>query len=216
MKRYLLCLLFLVFGLVSCDSQHSETDVKEYGHWEKISVHYTEIELNWEADYFVHDGLKIDIPETWLGDEKEDFDNYNKHDLVYQYQKKTDVLYNGDTKTQVKFDDLDHEKPEEVSEYFSINVTLLDLDTKILIQDELKNDYYFNQEYNNFCYFKIAKNDIGQLKGGAFNEIRLKLDVLKHVDNTKSFKVQVEDGVTDVGYYDEVDIYNNPDYVKNK
>lgn len=95
----------------------------------------------------------------------------------------------------------------------------IDLDSKLLIQDELANDYYFkydfNNDYNNFCYFRMDKNDVNQLKSGAMNEIRLDLVVLTHIDGSSSFKLRNDDGVTEAGYYSNVGVYFNSELTEN-
>lgn len=207
-------MVLLVF-ITGCDSNETNTDVEKYGSWEKVSVYYTDIQLNWEQNYFVHNGVEINIPEDWFGDEKKDFDDLNKHDLTYEYKIRENVLKNGEKVVEAKFADLDHSSPKESIENFSIKTLSLDIDSKILTQDEFANDYYFkydfNEDYNNYCYFKISKNDINQLKSGSFNEIKLSLRTFEHIDNTKSFQVKEEDGIPNVGYYSKVKIYSNPD-----
>ena len=84
-----------------------------------------------------------------------------------------------------------------------------------MTMDELVNDYYFkydtNETFYNYCYFKIAKNDINQLKDGYFNQINVQLEYEHHVDNALSFIIQENDGLNNVGVYDKVSISHNPD-----
>ena len=97
---------------------------------------------------------------------------------------------------------------------FEISVVGLDIDSKITVKDELINDCYFKYDTNpgfyNFCYFKIAKNDVNQLKAGYFNQINVRLDYLEHYDEAVSFKIHEDDGLNDVGYYSDVAIVHNP------
>ena len=221
----LLVVITFVSGLVlfGCENNVQDpNEIKLVGEWEKYKLSLLEIELNWDESYFIHDSKKIDIPSEWkvlgITQKKSDYNDFDKHDLVFQYKKRKKLYFGGHSTYDIEFSDIDHEKPnEEKNVYFNINILKLDIESKVLIQDEHLNDYYFkydfNDDYNNFCYFKMAKNDILQLKLGSFNEIRLTLDVLNHYDGTKSFKLKNEDGITSVGYYKNVGIYFNPDLV---
>jgi hypothetical protein len=211
------------FSLFSCVSiEHASSDVKSVGETVTISAKYDEIILNWEESYFIHDDYTIDIPSDWNPKgffdwhiDKSEFDDVNKHDINYQYEKTMKTSWGGDTWYETEFLDLINEDESEIELNFCINVKQIDLDSKILIQDEVMNDDYFkydlNNDYYNYCYFKIAKNDVDQLKDGSFNEIRLSLVTLLHYDDSKSFKVRIEDGIANVGYYSDVGIYYNPD-----
>jgi hypothetical protein len=218
MKKIFIISVFLVLLVLSaCGKvEHNPNDVKSLDKWINVDVKYTQIELHWEESYFIHDSLRVDIPDDWSGyGKKADFDDLNKHDLIYQYKKRTVTYWSGKSTIETELRDIDHEKPKESTVNFKISVFNIDIDSKLLIQDELKNDYYFkydlNDEYNNYCYFKIAKNDLNQLKSGAMNEIRLDLVILIHIDGTKSFKTRKEDGVTETGYYKNVGVYYNPE-----
>lgn len=221
LKKVFLAIITLISSLVmvGCGSvDHSPNEVKTYGSWNNVDAYYSEIELNWEQSYFIHETLRVDIPEDWSGwGKKSDFENLNKHDLIYQYKKRMITYYSNETKIETQLRDLDHEKPIESTVNFHISVVDINIDSKVLIQDELLNDYYFkydfNNEYYNYCYFRMSKNDINQLKSGNFNEIRLNLIILTHIDGSKSFKLKTEDGIADVGHYSSVGIYFNPDLV---
>ena len=222
MKRLIktfLTMIVLFFGvvLVGCGSiEHDPNEIKTYGDWINVDAYYDEIELNWELSYFVHETLRVDIPQDWFGwGHKSDFDDLDKHDLVYQYKKRTITYYSNDTTVETELRDLDHEDPTESTVNLHISVVGIIIESKLLIQDEFANDYYFkydfNSDYNNYCYFRIAKNDVSQLQSGSFNEIRLNLTILSHIDGSKSFKLKTEDGITEVGFYSSVGIYFNPD-----
>jgi len=221
LKSIVLFCVALVFGLslFACTPvEHDPTDIKEYGLWVDVDAKYNEIELHWDENDFIHDSLRIDFLDDWVGyGQKSDFDLLDKHDLVYQYQRRTVTFYSDDTDVEVKFIDIDHENPVESTINIHISVIDLDIDSKLLIQDELMNDYYlrydFNLDYYNYCYFKIAKDDVNQLKSGSFNEIRLDLVIITHIDGSKSFKLRTDDGIIEVGYYDNVGIYFNPELV---
>lgn len=206
-------------AIASCEPiYHDPSEIREYGSWTNVNAYFDEIELNWSESYFIHETLRIDIPENWNGwGKKSDFDDLDKHDLVYQYKKRNVTYYSGSSKIETSLLDLDHENPDESTMNFHISIVNINIDSKLLIQDELVNDYYFkydfNSEYYNHCYFRIAKNDINQLKSGSYNEIRLDLVVLLHIDESKSFKLKTEDGITEVGYYNNLGIYFNPDLV---
>jgi len=225
--RLSLITLIITLGTMNLSAcgliEHDPNDIKSISEWTEVDAYYNQIELNWIESFFVHNSLRINIPETWpwssegAADKRSDFDGYDKHDLLYEYRKRTTTYYSGDQSIETEFRDLDHENPEESVKNFQINITSIDIDSKLLIQDELINDYYFkydtNAEYYNYCYFKIAKNDVNQLKSGTFNEIRLSLVVLTHLDSSTSFKLKAEDGISEVGYYSDVGIYFNPDLV---
>ncbi|MDD3106182.1 MAG: hypothetical protein PHP65_00035 [Bacilli bacterium] len=218
LMKIFLTIIVLFFGvvLVSCKSvEHAPNEVKTYGNWINVDTYYDEIELNWEQSYFVHETLRVDIPQDWFGwGHKSDFDDLDKHDLVYQYKKRTITYYSNDTTVETELRDLDYENPTESTVNLHISVVGINVESKLLIQDEFINDYYFkydfNNDYNNHCYFCIAKNDVNQLQSGSYNEIRLNLTILTHIDGSKSFKLKTEDGITEVGYYSSVGIYFNP------
>lgn len=219
LQRLLILIIVFIGGIAlsACGPvDHDPNEVKTYGDWINVDAYYDEIELNWELSYFVHETLRVDIPQDWSGwGQKSDFDDLDKHDLVYQYKKRTKTYYSNDTTIETELRDLDHENPTESIVNFHINVVDIIIESKLLIQDEYVNDYYFkydfNKDYNNHCYFRIAKNDVSQLQSGSFNEIRLNLTILTHIDGSRSFKLKTEDGITEVGYYNSVGIYFNPD-----
>lgn len=216
MKKIITILVFVVLLFVTGCSDPDPNAIKSSSNLD-INAKYNEIELYWEESYFLYDSIRVDIPEDWFGwGQKSDFDEFDKHDLIYQFKLTTITYYSGEEEFETELIDLDQENPTETTVNFLINVLEIDIDSKILIQDEFANDYYFkydfNDEYYNYCYFKIAKNDVNQLKDGDFNEIRLDLIIYTHIDGSKSYKVKNEDGVTEVGYYDNVGIYLNPEY----
>lgn len=222
--RRLLILAIVFIGSITLSAcgpvDHDPNDIKNSGNWIDVDVKYNQIELHWDESYFIHDSLRVDIPNDWFGyGQKSDFDDLNKHDLIYQYKKKTTTYWSGETLTETQLRDIDHEHPSESTVNFKISIVDVDLDSKLLIQDELANDYYFkydfNNDYNNFCYFRMAKNDVNQLKSGAMNEIRLDLVVLTHIDGSSSFKLRNDDGVTEAGYYSNVGVYFNSELTVN-
>ncbi len=213
-------LLLLVLTLSSC-GEPDPNSIKSDGSWEDVEVHFTDIELFWDDSYYIHDSNQVDIPDEWksylITQEKSDFDDKDVHDLIFQYKKKEVEYYSGTIETVVEFVDIDHQNPDEEKVHFFIDVTNIDIDSKVLIQDESFNDFYFkydfNTDYNNFCYFKMSNFDKTQLESDSFNEIRVELVILEHIDGSMSFKLKTEDGITNVGYYSDYGIYFNPDLV---
>lgn len=215
-KAISIMMIGIVLVMSGCGEQNPKT-ITDNGDWDDKNVTLNEIELFWEEGYFIHNSLRVDIVEDWSGiGKKSDFDDLDKHDLIYQYKVKTISYYDGSTEIVTELKDIDHEPPEEREIHFIYALNFFDLESKLLIQDELANDYYlkidFIDGYNNFCYIRMSKNDVNQLREGSFNEIQGFLMFLHHVDGTISYKVKTEDGLINVGYYDEVKIYYNPEW----
>lgn len=218
-KLVFMIILFSSIFLVACvEVEHNPNDVKSTSKWADVDVKYNQIELYWGESYFIHDSNRIDIPDDWFGyGKKTDFNDLNKRDLIYQYKLRTITYWSGESSIERRLRDIDHEKPLEGTVNFKISVIGIDIESKLLIQDEFVNDYYFKYDfdslYNNYCFFRIAKNDINQLKSGAMNEIRLDLVIFTHIDGSKSFKVKNDDGVNETGVYSNVGVYFNPELI---
>lgn len=220
-KCFIVIITISLLSFVSACSEidHDPNDVKTEGNWTNVDAYYNQIELFWDEGYFLHESIIIEIPDNWGGwGKKSDFDNLDKHDLIYQYKKRSIEYYSGEIETETLLRDLDHEHPTESTLNFHVSMIGINIDAKVLIQDEYANDYYFKYDFNpdftNYCYFRIPKNDVNQLKQGSFNEIRVDLIILTHIDGSKSFKLRNDDGITEVGYYGNIGIVFNPDLVE--
>lgn len=221
MKKKILpiSLLIPVFALAGCS--HSENDIKK-SEGEVITAYYNEVSLDWTNNTFCHGEYVIEIPEKWgwgIKGKRSSFEEYDPHDIEFKYTVTTYVTYGGETSKKAVFEELIYREPEKSSSIFEIGVVDLDIDSKLLVKDEWINDCYFkydtNSDFYNFCYFKMAKNDINQLKEGYFNQINVKLDYYKHVDSSKSFVIsEGKDGLNNVGCYSNVSISHNPDLVR--
>lgn len=205
--------------LTAC--QHSDEDIKTQTKT-SVEVFFNEVDLDWDTNTFVHNGYTINIPEKWgvgvLG-KRELFQGYDPHDIKFVYTLIKNTTYGGDVfYTEAAFEKLVKEDVSKKDKIFEIPTIGMDIDSKLLVKDELANDYYFkydtNVDYYNHCYFKIAKNDVNQLKDGYFNQINVRLKYLVHVDSALSFEIKEADGLNDVGYYSDVSISHNPDLVK--
>ncbi len=232
--RLFKCLFVLILTIVSTlfvtactSSTHNPDDVKSQGAWTSVEVKYNEITLNWENSYFIHGDYTIEIPNDWrvlLSHQyKADYNLLNKHDIKYQYERRLITLYSGQTSYETRFKDLDYKPPGESVINFNINVTGIDIDSKVLIITDFINSvevryyyfkYDFDSEYDNYCYFQISEDAVNKLKSGSHNEIRLSLQILTHYDGSKSFKVKTENGITETGYYSPATLFYNPDYAE--
>lgn len=207
--------------MVSCSHSDDEVKTKTY---EKVSVFYNEVKLDWESSTFSHNDYVITIPDKWgfgIDGQKDKFMKYDPHDIQFKYKVETTTTYGGTISKTGVFDELVYENPKTASELFEISVVGMDIDSKLFVKDELKNDYYFkydsNDKFNNFCYFKISKNNINQLKEGYFNQINVKLAYYKHIDSSCSFIIDEEkDGLNNIGHYSDVSISHNPDLIKQE
>lgn len=218
MKKVLLPFAFASSAFVLVGCSHSETDIKSSG-VETITVYYKDVSLDWSDHSFSHGGYTITIPEEWgygIKGKRSLFEGYDPHDIEFKYTVTTYVTYGGESSKKAEFKELIYREPKKHSNIFEISVVGLDLDSKVLVKDEWVNDCYFkydtNADFYNFCYFKMAKNDINQLKEGYFNQINAKLDYYSHIDSSKSFVILEEkDGLNNVGCYSNVFISHNPD-----
>lgn len=216
-KLLIACLALL--PVAGCS--HSDEDVKETAS-SVIRAYYNEVDLDWEASTFSHDGYTITIPDKWgwgFNGSKEYFLEYDPHDIEFNYRVTTYITYGGVSYSAASFGSLEHIKPTESSKIFEIITSRLDIDSKILVKDELIDDCYFkydsNTDFYNYCYFKMPKNDVNQLKEGYYNQINVKLKYYTHIDSSYSFKIAAEkDGLNNIGYYSEVSIAHNPDWIE--
>jgi len=220
MKKVVIPIIMSVSLFTMAGCSHSENDINDTKH-KSVTALYNEVKLDWSTNTFTHDGFTIDIPERWgygiLG-RREKFVNYNPHDVEYKYIIETKTTYGGDVFEDGVFDELVHKEPESMSRFFEIKTVGLDIDSKVLVKDELIDDCYFkydmNPDFDNFCYFKMAKNDINQLKQGYFNQINVKLKYDRHIDSSLTFALDEEkDGLNSIGIYSDVSISYNPDFV---
>ncbi len=216
-KTILFFCVSLLLVLTGCSIEHSPNEVFNISNWVEVNATYDQIELNWDSSYFIHNDNTISIPDDWyagvIHQEKTDFDDVYIHDILFQYKFRIITYYNHETYTECKFVDLDEENPESIELNFIIDTNTIEINNQLIIQDEWINDYYFIYDFNdsidNFCYFKISKHDITQINDGSFNEIRVNLIVLTHLDGSQTFKIKEEDGLVNVGYYSAVGIYLN-------
>lgn len=218
MKKFII-LTFIPLILCGCGEQDPNA-IKYQNHVADYRVHYNEVVLNWGNNTFTHNDYTIYIPEKWgagiLGKRDRFRDEINCHDIEFAYEVLENVLYSGETTKFANFKELKEISSESKEEIFYINTNLIDIDSKLLIKDEYIDDYYFKvdffENFNNFCYFKISKHDISQIKSGSYNQINVKLKYLLHIDGTKTFKIDAEkDGLNDIGYYSDVSIAYNPE-----
>jgi len=56
------------------------------------------------------------------GGHKSDFDDLDKHDLVYQYKKRTKTYYSNDTTVETELNDLDYENPSIINKKKILNL----------------------------------------------------------------------------------------------
>ncbi len=204
-----------LFLLTGCS--HADTDIKETIKKTIVSTNYSEVQLDWNLNTFTHGEYTINIPNTWGAGIKgriERFKEMDPHDIEFSYTILEQLTYGGDVVVNSKFNELVEHEPKKVNKIFEINVTSIDLESKLIVKDELVNDYYFNYDFNenlyNTCCFKIAKNDVNQLKDGYFNQINVRLDYLIHYDDAMSFVVSEKDGMNNIGNYSDVSIVHNP------
>jgi hypothetical protein len=206
----------LAFALTGCS--HNPSDVKSTNN-QKETKYYSDVKLDWDASSFTVDEYTIAIPEKWglgINGKKEIFEKYNPHDIIFKYILTTTITYGGVEDVVASFDELEKKNPKEQTRIFELNVSNIDIDSKILVKDELRDDLYFKydfaENFNNYCYFKISKNDVSQLKSKKYNQINVKLKYYEHIDSTYSFIYNEEkDGLNNIGYYSDVSIINNPD-----
>ncbi len=208
-------LLASLCSLVSCN--HSDDDIQDSS--EKIvKATFKQVELDWQTNTFKHGEYVIEIPEKWkmgfLG-QRDKFKEYDPHDIEFYYTLVEKKTYGGNVFYETFFSELKKVDPKEKEKIFEITTAGLDIDSKLLVKDELANDYYFkydtNTDFYNYCYFKIAKNDVNQLKNGYFNQINVKLKYYYHVDEALSFVTTTSDGLNYIGKYSDVSISHNPD-----
>lgn len=220
MKNKLITLSLLPFAVVSLVScKHADDDIASTSS-KTIKVYYTDVVLDWDHNTFTHGDFRVSIPEKWgagvLG-QRSKFVEYDPHDIVFSYDLITSKTYGGDTLYKAEFKELEKENPKKVDKLFEISVVGIDIDSKLLVKDELVDDCYFkydtNEDFYNYCYFKMAKNDIKQLKDGYYNQINVRLDYYIHIDKCLSFVVSEKDGLNTVGAYSEVSISHNPDLI---
>ena len=219
MKRALTITLLLSYPLVACGPSDDDVNPNSIV-TTNVVAYYKDVILDWDNNTFAHNGYVITIPAKWgfgIQGIRENFKEYDPHDIVFKYVIKNGKTYGGEEVIETDFKELVYESPITNDSIFEINTTNLDIDSKILIKDELINDCYFKYDFNadfyNYCYFKMAKNDINQLKTGAFNQINVKLKYLQHIDSALSFAIDSEkDGLNNVGFYSNVSIAYNPDY----
>lgn len=203
--------------MTSCT--HDDNDIKDRVVLDTIVAHYDTVELNPEFNYFSHNGYTIAIPEKWgfeINGQKSKFKEYDPHDIEFSYTLKELTTYGGDTRIEAFFKELKYIKPTKNNMIFEISVVGIDIDSKLFVKDEWVDDCYFKYDFNptfyNFCYFKMARNDINQLKDGYYNQINVKLDYFTHVDEMCTFAIDKEkDGLNNIGYYSNVSISHNPD-----
>ncbi len=216
---FLFAMILTLSSLIACS--HSDDDIKNQTS-ERIVVYYNDVDLNWNSNTFSHGDYTINIPDKWgwgIEGKREKFVEYDPHDIEFVYTLITKTTYGGDVLFETNFDELVYKKPTELNSIFEISTIDIDIDSKLFIKDELVNDCYFkydsNLEYYNYCYFKISKNDITQLKSGSFNQINVKLKYYKHIDSSYSFMIDEEkDGLNNIGFYSDVSISYNPDLIK--
>lgn len=203
-----------------CSCSHNDDDIKTSSVIETIIAHYNEVTLDWDNNTFTHNGYVVEIPEKWgweIKGVRSKFKDYNPHDIEFSYNIVSNITYGGSAFEAPSFKELKYIKPSEKNKLFEISTVGLDIDSKLLVKDELLNDYYFkydsNPDFYNFCYFKIAKNDVNQLKEGYFNQINVQLKYEEHIDSALSFITEIKDGLNDIGIYDQVSISHNPDLI---
>ena len=213
-------LAFACCLITSC-FKHSPDDIETVFKPTDVTAYYNEVTIDWDSNTFTHDGFTISIPEKWgagFYGKRSLFKKYNPHDIKFCYSLQKKITYGGEEVYVASFDELVKVEPKQETKIFDISTVGLDIDSKILVKDELINDCYFkydtNNDFDNFCYFKIAKNDVNQLKEGYFNQISVKLRYLIHIDNSLSFAIsEGKDGLNEIGYYSDVSISHNPDLI---
>lgn len=213
MKRKNILISLLLISMTSACAPYI-TDKKKTEH----KLNYKEVSLNWDDNTFTHGENVLSIPENWgygINGQRSKFQSYDCHDIQFVYFE-TIISYSDATvKTELEFNELVKIAPEEKEKIFEINTTNLNVDSKIIIKDELIDDCYFlydlNEDFTNRCYFKIARTYIDEIKTGNFNQINVKLKYYVHYDGSCSFKInEFDDGLNDIGYYSSVSIVYNP------
>lgn len=210
----------ILLSLVLCGCKPDPNAIKSKTKIAEYHLKYNEVVLDWSKNCFSHNGYDIKIPEKWgagiLGVRDRFRDEINCHDIQFSYDLYEKEFYSGNKERFTQFCELKKINEEKKNEIFYINTNKIDIESKILIKDELIDDYYFKvdffENFNNFCYFKIAKNDVNQIRSGPYNQINVKLKYFQHYDSTNTFEIDKnKDGLNDIGFYSDVSIAYNPE-----
>ena len=128
--------------LLSC--KHKDTDVKNELLVNTINVYYNVVQLDWNTNTFIHNENTIYIPEKWgfeIAGQRSKFVNRNPHDIMFSYYIYKVITYGGTEYYRTEFKELVYKKPQEKKSIFEISTVGLDIDSKLLVKDELVNDY---------------------------------------------------------------------------
>jgi hypothetical protein len=210
MKKIVVSLIAFSMFLTLTACYPQVIDSKQY------DVNNSQISLHRDELYFIHDGLEISIPDSKLGNASDPKRIGDADDLKFQYTRYTKKNKDGTTFEEGVLNDIDHEPPKKEQRTFEINLINVDIESKLLLIDEIKNDYYFMfdfgdaENYKNVCRFKLGINDVNQIKSDNFNGIAVTLEICKHYAGTESFSITTSDGINDVNtnFKDVKPMYN--------